>query len=76
MLFLDQIQEQRKLGHITSTVLLDIKRAFDHVAQNWLLSILKSLAFLAALSLGSSPSSPTAFMTTRLGTVANGLRLG
>jgi hypothetical protein len=40
LLLLNRIQEQKKLGLITSTIFLDVKGAFDHVSQNRLLAIL------------------------------------
>lgn len=43
LLLLDNVQEQRRLGRQTSTVFLDIKGAFDHVAQNQLLSVMRKL---------------------------------
>jgi hypothetical protein len=49
LLLLDQIQGQRKLGRITSTVFLDIKGAFDHVSQNQLLAVLQKLGLPSSL---------------------------
>jgi ribonuclease HI len=43
LLLLNEVQKQRKLGRMTSTVFLDIKGAFDHVAMNQLLTILAKL---------------------------------
>lgn len=49
MLLLNRIQEQRKLGRTTSTVFLDIKGAFDHVAHNRLLTVLQKLGLPVSL---------------------------
>lgn len=43
LLLLNEVQQQRRLGRHTSTVLLDIKGAFDHVALNQLLNVMASL---------------------------------
>jgi hypothetical protein len=61
VLLVDQIQEQRKREHTTSTVFLDIKGAFDHVAQNRPLSILQKLGLPCSLI-----SWVQSFLTNRL----------
>jgi hypothetical protein len=43
LLLVNEVQRQRRRGRLTSTVFLDIKGAFDHVALNQLLNILSKL---------------------------------
>ena len=43
LLLLDEVQRQRRRGRLTSTVFLDIKGAFDHVALNQLLRVMSKL---------------------------------
>jgi hypothetical protein len=51
ILLTNEVELNKRAKWKTSTLLLDVKGAFDHVAKNQLLSILQELRLLASLIL-------------------------